>query len=1288
MQSITKINTDQRAIVGETMYDYNGRPQIQMLPVPVKSNDLNYRPNFNLIEGTPDKARIEKSQYDIATEGNGCDVLAPKFKTDTGASNYYSPANHFDNDPANVGSKILNKNLIPDAKKYPYTQTYYTNDNTGRIAAQSGVGENHLINSGRETKYLYGSPDQQEISRLFGTDVGNSAHYKKNIVIDPNKQASISYLDMDGKVVATALAGKVPENLSELEGSKTRTIESGLLDSVSYALSKDFNTKEYISSFAVAEDADYTFAYNGTVGGYSFSCTDQKTKQVKTVNLSGVVDVEFKIIDKCKKTLISAFTTTNYSTTTSATQAINMPLTVAGSTIPGKLALKQGQYDVIKRVSINHQKLNDYWNYYSTSTQFNCVLTEDSVVKAEKNKIALEGCDVSCQACSTQVSKLLSNANVTLSDEEKFRIEHLCDNLCSDNAKCLSGLNPMIADMSKDGQYGKIRRDKVVQASINGPDKTDFEQNGVNYNGFEIQLQSTMNNGDAANPDDDKIDPSVFPMSIFNDNNRLNAPTLPVNSSACFSGIKPSWKKPIRVYFDDLLTSGTKTPSAKSFTNQVLFDGTRNFAGAKYEETNYMDPNGNVVLATVKLNADGITYTPAVDANAPVQVISAAYNIHKVPVKYLKHVQDFMPYWEGHFANYLVFYHPEYRYFVECTANQLSNAYERKLLSVSEKDDAKSKGLLDNTYIPKILTEDPLYANAGARQYLEYIYNNYQNGKPMHQVVTKSVDCPTGSDQCGAIPEATCYNGVINTDQKWVMLVGLYLAERQKYEHRKVTRVAVDKGFYNGCVGDVNFYMKEDARNFFYNPYQTAPIVNINVCRFRYWWWWGQEYGDPASCCLPVARDYWYFNYPIFDFAQTCNVWEYGLYSDKVRRFEPTGDMVNNGLSINEGNCTVTIPALNSEPSYTLETVCQSQVLDFIDKGTRAAEAIKYEKCGLCPVANDLEQFLIGIKKKAFFSNNTEKLVTCTNNADFVGVGGALQKQFHNATNTGYPQVYWTGSLDNTGKILTGTLRNSLTGISKTIMLTIPAAQTKTFADISFCCLSASETNSNAFSLEATYFNAVQNQKVEFNIAGTINVNLTSCQDFPPICNATSKASQVANILNTLVLSSTSGQTVNKDKQLQLASATDYVALDANAVRAVYEPAVRNLINKTELNSQGTYPEDFATLSPKWFATKDAGQALNGKITLSNTSINQIDVVITPTTAGSITNYNDIVRFTNVRPYSDLSCTGNKPKYCENTKFVADAVFMSGGVKTLKEVTIQVAQLTMSICKPVVFVKQ
>ncbi len=63
---------------------------------------------------------------------------------------------------------------------------------------------------------FYGKAGQRELDRLFGVEVGDCSHYLKAMVIDPNGQASVSYIDANGRTIATALAGGPPTRLDAL----------------------------------------------------------------------------------------------------------------------------------------------------------------------------------------------------------------------------------------------------------------------------------------------------------------------------------------------------------------------------------------------------------------------------------------------------------------------------------------------------------------------------------------------------------------------------------------------------------------------------------------------------------------------------------------------------------------------------------------------------------------------------------------------------------------------------------------------------------------------------------------------------------------------------------------------------------------------------------------------------------------------------------------------------------------------------------------------------------------
>lgn len=215
-QTATLNNSDQVAVVQENIYDEFGRPMVSILPAPVQATPasgeyLHYIKNFNL--NAPLNTAVEPAPYSFQDFVKGCEIKPGKLNTSSGASNYYSPANKF-----LLNGKKYNS-YIPNADGYPFSVTQYTPDNTNRIRIQGGVGATFQPGgeSSKTTKYYYSKPEQWELDQLFGNDVGFASHYLKNMVIDPNGQVSISYLNASGKTIATALTGNSPESQDGLK---------------------------------------------------------------------------------------------------------------------------------------------------------------------------------------------------------------------------------------------------------------------------------------------------------------------------------------------------------------------------------------------------------------------------------------------------------------------------------------------------------------------------------------------------------------------------------------------------------------------------------------------------------------------------------------------------------------------------------------------------------------------------------------------------------------------------------------------------------------------------------------------------------------------------------------------------------------------------------------------------------------------------------------------------------------------------------------------------------------
>ncbi|MGE7775630.1 RHS repeat domain-containing protein [Chitinophaga sp. NPDC101104] len=223
-QTVTLLNNgnvvsgtaDVTAIAQSTIYDEYGRAAVNILPAPLFGRDkLDFYPQLNkLVNGTA------LNFQHVGAPGLNCDFKFQALGAQDGAGKYYSPQNEYRTQG--------NHKFVPDAEGFPFSAQIYTNDNTGRISSQGGVGK--LFQPGRNpseenvhsTRYFYSKPAKEELYRMFGNDVGHASHYSKNTVIDPNGQISVSYLNLSGKTIATALSGESPENLDALASKPAR----------------------------------------------------------------------------------------------------------------------------------------------------------------------------------------------------------------------------------------------------------------------------------------------------------------------------------------------------------------------------------------------------------------------------------------------------------------------------------------------------------------------------------------------------------------------------------------------------------------------------------------------------------------------------------------------------------------------------------------------------------------------------------------------------------------------------------------------------------------------------------------------------------------------------------------------------------------------------------------------------------------------------------------------------------------------------------------------------------
>lgn len=477
-QTVTKENVNNTTVTAETFYDGQGRPAIQILPAPGINNIIAYTKNLNLFNGQqPDEDPAK--YFDLQPIGSSSSA-APALISSSGTAKYYSASNT----EVNNG---VNKN-IPDAEGYPYTVTRYTPDATGRIMAQSGVGPTMQMGGGHETKYYYGTAAQEELDGLFGTEVGNYTHYFKNMVKDANGQMSVSYVDMHGRTIATALAGNAPANMIALDISNaslypnqagtqlTRNLLNGTTNVVKG------NSVEAINTLLVAAPASYQFKYKLTAEALPLTANNAP------VCYDCMYNLEISIRDESGELapIVRTYNNINIAADDNCGTAIQQFKDGAGNLITNNEIiftenLAEGSYIVRKTLTISETSLEKYKQEYIAKA---LVQTETELINSiYAEMLTTAPCNVpppadACVACNAAIANfetyktnyLLTAPGTPLSeiqriyDEDKLNCERLC-NTTSQVANTKREF--MIMDMmAYSGQYSRDLNEGELAGSM------------------------------------------------------------------------------------------------------------------------------------------------------------------------------------------------------------------------------------------------------------------------------------------------------------------------------------------------------------------------------------------------------------------------------------------------------------------------------------------------------------------------------------------------------------------------------------------------------------------------------------------------------------------------------------------------------------------------------------------------------------------------------------------------------------------------------------------------------
>lgn len=425
-------------IAQENIYDFNGRVGLQIMPVPTGTHKIDYIPHLNQNTSGQVYSWVD---FDKLTN---CFLSVGELNQNTtgafGAGQYYSQ-----NNPNKIGYNAF----IPDGTGYPFSRVQYTDDNTGKVYRQGGVGKNFQLETTHETKFFYATPNQVELDRMFGTEVGSAERYLKKMVVDPNGQTSVTYENPEGKTIATALTGIKPDNLlaldNEIQNAVTidvNAMENNVIDNFTHSMSAN-------KQFLVPATGEYIFNYNvkGEILNY-ITCNDQK------ICLDCIYDLGLTLRSNDGCTTIPFF---NYSGTfgdlTKETKVPHIDKDCFDGTggyidkpegFPTSFTrtLNQGSYTLEKTLTVNKNAAEAYVNLVFADT---CRAKFDEIFHDEMSRIDTLDCYQTCASCQK-----------TFPNKKSDECAELCPQPLND---CDQARKMMLADLKPGGQYAQFSVD-------------------------------------------------------------------------------------------------------------------------------------------------------------------------------------------------------------------------------------------------------------------------------------------------------------------------------------------------------------------------------------------------------------------------------------------------------------------------------------------------------------------------------------------------------------------------------------------------------------------------------------------------------------------------------------------------------------------------------------------------------------------------------------------------------------------------------------------------------------
>ena len=951
-QTVTRTNTNNQTVVGEVIYDAQGRPAIEILPVPLKQSAIKFFPNLNLnAAGNP----FSHSDFDWEplTESTplSCEpTLIDGLKTTAGSSLYYSPQSTASN---------TFQDFVPDAKGYPFSQTVYTPDNTGRIQSKGGVGKTHQIGTGKEMKYYYFQPAQEELNRLFGYKVGDFKRYKKNLVIDPNGQVSISILDPQGRTIATALGGN---NLNASLVSLNDEVNGnhGQLTTNLLGNNDSFTTGNYgilhdgfklNSQLGFADPTVANFNYSVKFPKkFTFSCFPGNNT---SFSYPYVWKWNTNLADDCANELMQGTTEKQFGTVnTSGYATADGSLFQESVTNLSANISKAGAYSLSKNLILDQDAINQYAEHLVQT------------IKADSHHPCYPQIDLSSDYSN-------SGCNIECVDCEKTLLKNYLPQsqyAALDAAYPSLPANEIGNPVSRQGFVLQAKTNFIKQKLENQFPGYTFSVSGTNWNyspsSPSIAPTLLTLNVTAFDSQFDQMISSCRSICLV-EVDLCSALEAQLLSDISLNGQYGTIESPVDGDGEeDAAIAANYLSSVYNDANQLVYGGApvlingepKSRFSWRFPATPYLDENGTQDKIEVILTEEGGTaYTPEI-LSGVTPILDTTDGLLYVKPAELLNVSDFTGFFKPSWAKSLLPYHPEYHYlnYFQTICTTQSNGKTSDEFDAQLKDIATFSEAIAGENIFNALVNTPAFNAFGSYKdpfyVLDYsvIVDNPLKRKILFEAMTIKFDGMVntyGNNQALDMLAAAYYNVILanglatqnqfnsatssitvadlnnaslglTTDQKnriWTTFKNYYLGLKDKIKTVYSHIYALERNGYNDCIGN-----PENTDNFItllqkYSNNYTTLLQKINLAF------------SSAS-----ASNHWA--------SPVCSNSAISLLQDKNKRFIGADQGFNTGLSDQELN----------------------------QNSTNLADAGIFFETGKCPLQLDTETFLNGLVNPAY----------------------------------------------------------------------------------------------------------------------------------------------------------------------------------------------------------------------------------------------------------------------------------------------------------------------------------